>query len=102
MKAKGNSFFSSKKYQEAINFYTQAILFKPDPIFYSNRAACYANLGKSDEVIADCNEALKLDATYIKALNRRAQALEKKGNLSDSLYGNVLEAFELNGWVVVN
>ncbi|KAI8580286.1 hypothetical protein K450DRAFT_237744 [Umbelopsis ramanniana AG] len=86
LKAKGNSFFSSKKYQEAIDFYTQAILFKPDPIFYSNRAACYANLGKSDEVIADCNEALKLDSTYIKALNRRAQALEKKGNLSDSLY----------------
>ncbi|KAI9285944.1 hypothetical protein BC943DRAFT_276927 [Umbelopsis sp. AD052] len=86
LKAKGNSFFSSKKYQDAIDFYTQAILFKPDPIFYSNRAACYANLGKSDEVIADCNEALKLDSTYIKALNRRAQALEKKGNLSDSLY----------------
>jgi import receptor subunit TOM70 len=64
-------------------------LFKPDPIFYSNRAACYANLGKSDDVIADCNEALKLDPTYIKALNRRAQALEKKGNLSDSLYGTV-------------
>jgi len=86
LKAKGNSFFSSKKYQDAIDNYTQAILFKPDPIFYSNRAACYANLGKSDEVIADCNEALKLDPTYIKALNRRAQASEKKGNLSDSLY----------------
>jgi import receptor subunit TOM70 len=87
LKAKGNSFFSSKKYQDAIVNYTQAILFKPDPIFYSNRAACYANLGKVDEVIADCNEALKLDSTYIKALNRRAQALEKKGKLSDSLYG---------------
>lgn len=86
LKAKGNSFFSGKKYQDAIVNYTQAILFKPDPIFYSNRAACYANLGKVDEVIADCNEALKLDSTYIKALNRRAQAYEKKGKLSDSLY----------------
>ena len=87
LKAKGNSFFSSKNYQDAIVNYTRAILFKPDPIFFSNRAACYANMGKSEEVIADCNEALKLDSTYIKALNRRAQALEKKGNLGDSLYG---------------
>jgi import receptor subunit TOM70 len=63
-------------------------LFKADPIFYSNRAACYANLGFNDRVIEDCNEALALDPIYVKALNRRAHALEKKVDLENALYGN--------------
>ncbi|KAF7731599.1 TOM (translocase of outer membrane) complex component [Apophysomyces ossiformis] len=86
LKTKGNSQFSSRKYAEAVELYTQAIRFKKDPIFFSNRAACFANLGQNERVIEDCNEALKLDPVYVKALNRRAQALEKKGQLSDSLY----------------
>ncbi|KAI8391816.1 uncharacterized protein BYT42DRAFT_543308 [Radiomyces spectabilis] len=86
LKSKGNSQFSNKKYQEAVDLYTQAIRFKADPIFFSNRAACYANLGQNDRVIEDCNQALKLDPVYVKALNRRAQALEKKGDLAESLY----------------
>ncbi|KAG0169063.1 TOM (translocase of outer membrane) complex component [Apophysomyces sp. BC1015] len=86
LKTKGNSQFSSRKYEEAVELYTQAIRFKKDPIFFSNRAACFANLGQNEHVIDDCNEALKLDPVYVKALNRRAQALEKKGQLSESLY----------------
>lgn len=67
--------------------YTLALQYKADPIFFSNRAACYANLGYNDRVIEDCNEALRLDPVYVKALNRRAHALEKKGDLENSLYG---------------
>lgn len=70
-----------------MQLYTQAIRFKPDAIFYANRAACFANLDKQDNVIADCNEALKLDPVYVKALNRRALAYEKKEQFADSLYG---------------
>jgi import receptor subunit TOM70 len=44
-------------------------------------------LGYNDRVIEDCNEALQLDPVYVKALNRRAHALEKKGDLENSLYG---------------
>jgi import receptor subunit TOM70 len=64
-----------------------ALQYKADPIFFSNRAACYANLGYNDRVIEDCNEALRLDPVYVKALNRRAHALEKKGDLENALYG---------------
>ncbi|RUS17097.1 hypothetical protein BC937DRAFT_90417 [Endogone sp. FLAS-F59071] len=85
LKNRGNAKFGSKQYDEAIRLYTQAIAFNPDPVFYSNRAACYANSGKYDEVIQDCNEALKMDPKYIKALNRRAQAYENKEMLQESL-----------------
>ncbi|KAH9041843.1 hypothetical protein EDB84DRAFT_1436556 [Lactarius hengduanensis] len=52
----------------------------PEPVFYSNLAACY-----HEKVVADCNEALKLDAPYVKALNRRATALEALERYEDSL-----------------
>jgi import receptor subunit TOM70 len=41
------------------------------------------------KVIADCDEALKLDIKYIKALNRRATALESLSRLEEALRGNV-------------
>lgn len=64
-----------------------ALRYKADPIFYSNRAACYANLGQSEQVIQDCNDALKLDPVYVKALNRRAHAFEKLEKYEEALYG---------------
>ncbi|KAI9354773.1 hypothetical protein BD770DRAFT_347220 [Pilaira anomala] len=98
LKTKGNAKFSAKSYEEAAELYSLALKYKADPIFYSNRAACYANLGLNDRVIEDCNEALKLDPVYVKALNRRAHALEKKGDLENSLYDFtcvcILDAFK--------
>ncbi|WFC98981.1 TOM (translocase of outer membrane) complex component [Malassezia yamatoensis] len=79
LKGLGNKAYSSKKYEEAIDHYTKAIAASASAVFYSNRAACYANLGKPQEVIRDCDEALKIDRTYVKALNRRAVAAEQLG-----------------------
>ncbi|PKI83762.1 TOM (translocase of outer membrane) complex component [Malassezia vespertilionis] len=79
LKGKGNKAYSNKKFEDALADYTKAIAAQPSAVFYSNRAACYANLGKPEEVIKDCNEALKIDKTYIKALNRRAVAAEQLG-----------------------
>ncbi|KAI8365611.1 hypothetical protein EDC96DRAFT_481304 [Choanephora cucurbitarum] len=98
LKTKGNAKFSSKAYQEAADLYTLALKYKADPIFYSNRAACFANLNLNERVIEDCNEALRLDPVYVKALNRRAHALEKKGDLENALYDFtcvcILDAFK--------
>ena len=76
LKGLGNKAYSSKKYEEAIAHYTKAIAAWPSAVFFSNRAACYSNLGKLEEVIKDCDEALKMDNTYVKALNRRAVAAD--------------------------
>ncbi|KAJ7485131.1 hypothetical protein B0H11DRAFT_2018236 [Mycena galericulata] len=79
-KTKGNAAYSNKKFAVAANLYTLAIDVspKPEPVYYSNRAACYVNMTppKHELVVQDCDEALKLDPNYVKALNRRAMALE--------------------------
>jgi import receptor subunit TOM70 len=58
--------YSAKKYNDAIRLYSQAIAFNPDPVYYSNRAACYFLIDKFDKVIEDTTLALKLNPTYIK------------------------------------
>jgi mitochondrial import receptor subunit TOM70 len=42
LKAKGNNAYQQRKFAQAAELYTQAIDLspKPEPVFYSNRAAC--------------------------------------------------------------
>lgn len=88
-KTKGNLAFNNKDYAEAIRLYTQAIRFQSNASFYASRAACYANMELYDKVLEDCSTALLLNPTFTKALYCRAQALEKKGDLSEALFGKV-------------
>ncbi|KAH0542033.1 hypothetical protein FGG08_003497 [Glutinoglossum americanum] len=85
LKAAGNKAYGSKNYNEAIKLYGKAILCKPDPIFYSNRAACYNALGEWQKVVDDTTSALALDPEYVKALNRRANAYERVEKYSEAL-----------------
>lgn len=85
LKAAGNKAYGSKEYNRAIDLYTQAILCKADPVFYSNRAACWNAMSNWEKVIEDTTAALNLDSEYVKALNRRANAYEQEGNYSEAL-----------------
>ncbi|KAG0258442.1 TOM (translocase of outer membrane) complex component [Actinomortierella ambigua] len=85
LKTRGNSQYAAKKWEEAIRLYSQAIAFTPDPVYYSNRAACYAIVGQFDKVIDDSTAALKLNPTYVKALGRRAHAYENTGKTQEAL-----------------
>lgn len=85
LKAAGNTAYGSKDYNKAIELYSKAILCKPDPIFYSNRAACYNALGQWDKVIEDTTAAINIDSEYVKALNRRANAYEHLEKFSEAL-----------------
>ena len=55
-KNRGNKYYAAKKYQKAIEMYTKAIHYyhaKGNPkcaVFFSNRAACFANLSQFDKV----------------------------------------------------
>ena len=81
----GNKAFGSKDYNRAIELYGKAILCKPDPVFYSNRAACYNILSDWDKVIEDTSAAIAMNSEYVKALNRRGIAYEHLGKYSDGL-----------------
>ena len=85
LKQAGNKAYGDKNYNDAISLYGKAILCKPDPIFFSNRAACYNALGFWDKVVEDTTAALNIDSEYVKALNRRAHAYEKLEKFSEAL-----------------
>ena len=91
LKKKGNDAYQSRKFAIAADFYTGAIAVspQPEPVFYSNRAACYVNMEppQHERVVEDCDEALKLDSRYVKALNRRATALEALERYEEALRG---------------
>ncbi|KAL6721405.1 TOM (translocase of outer membrane) complex component [Lecanora helva] len=85
LKVAGNKAYGDKSYNDAIDLYGKAVLCKPDPIFYSNRAACYNALGSWEKVVEDTTAAINLDNEYVKALNRRANAYEHLEKYSEAL-----------------
>lgn len=85
LKAAGNKAYGDKAYNKAIGLYTQAILCKPDPVFYSNRAACHSAMSEWDQVIDDTTAAITMDPEYVKAINRRATAYEHQKKYSEAL-----------------
>ncbi|PLB35787.1 putative mitochondrial outer membrane translocase receptor (TOM70) [Aspergillus candidus] len=85
LKAAGNKAYGSKDYNNAIELYGKAIICKPDPVFYSNRAACYNVLSEWDKVVEDTSAAIAMDSEYVKALNRRAIAYEHQEKYSEAL-----------------
>ncbi|KAI1081147.1 import receptor [Whalleya microplaca] len=85
LKNSGNKAYGSKDYPRAIDLYSKAILCKPDPIFFSNRAACYNAQSDWEKVVEDTTAAVNLDPLYVKALNRRANAYEHLSQFSEAL-----------------
>lgn len=80
--SEGNTFFKEKKYEKAIEKYTEAIqLDASDVTFYSNRSACYAALEKWAEAAEDGRQCIITDKSFVKGYFRAALALQKLGNL---------------------
>lgn len=106
----GNAKFKIGKFNEAIELYDKAIETCPKEnahdlsTFYQNRAAAYEQLQKWSSVKSDCTSALELNPRYVKALNRRAKALENMNELSSSLEDItatcILEGFQNNSTLV--
>ncbi|KAF8834259.1 mitochondrial outer membrane translocase receptor TOM70 [Paxillus ammoniavirescens] len=102
LKSRGNNLYQTRKFEQAADFYTQAIEVspRPEPVFFSNRAACFMNMSppQFERVVADCDDALRQDPNYVKALNRRANALESltryEESLRDFTAATILEKFQ--------
>jgi tetratricopeptide (TPR) repeat protein len=91
IKAEGNLHFKGGRYEQAIEAYTRSLELlpredHPEAVkIYSNRAACHAQGGNHRQVVADCNAALALEPTAIKALMRRSHALESLEKFESAL-----------------
>ncbi|KAF9788389.1 mitochondrial outer membrane translocase receptor TOM70 [Thelephora terrestris] len=89
LKKKGNDHYQKDSFEQAAEFYTRAINVSPteEPVYYSNRGACYMNMKppQFDLIIEDCDKAIALNKDYVKAINRRANALEALDRLEEAL-----------------
>merc|ERR1711997_1413201 len=82
--------FKALQFGEAITKYTEALKRNPeDHKIYSNRATCFCKLMRWDAAMADCNAAIKLEPTFIKAYIR-------KGKINHCLkqYHKALQAYK--------
>ncbi|ESO86302.1 hypothetical protein LOTGIDRAFT_195247, partial [Lottia gigantea] len=78
-KEEGNVAFRAGQYQQAYDLYTTALSIdqynkSTNSKLYCNRATVSAKLGKHEDCIKDCTEAIELDSSYVKAYLRRARS----------------------------
>ncbi|KAL1488900.1 hypothetical protein ABEB36_014689 [Hypothenemus hampei] len=86
LKEQGNRLYNLRKYEEAINCYSKAIIKNPDVAHYfTNRALCYLKLLKWDNACVDCRRALDMDPNIVKGHFFLGQALSEIGSLDEAV-----------------
>ncbi|KAF0873454.1 TTC1 protein, partial [Crocuta crocuta] len=99
LKEEGNAQFKKGDYIEAESSYSQALQMCPScfqkdrSVLFSNRAAARMKQDKKEMAISDCNKAIQLNPSYIRAILRRAELYEKTDKLDEALedYKSILE-----------
>ena len=82
LKAKGNAAFSAKNFEEAIDYFGQAIAVDPqNHVLYSNRSACYASLKQYQKAADDAEECVKIKPDWAKGWTRKGAALHGLNDL---------------------
>merc|ERR1712038_2146117 len=92
-KERGNKLYKSKKFDDALAAYDEAIALDPTNMtFISNKAAVYFTTKKYDDCIEACKEAVEVGKANrapfedrAKAYTRCAKAYQKKGDLLNAI-----------------
>jgi tetratricopeptide (TPR) repeat protein len=79
IKTRAKACIGSRNYPEAVRLYSKAIELTSDDnaalaILFANRSMVNLNMGKSADALLDADEAVKLDANYLKGYYRQAMA----------------------------
>ncbi|KAI1432939.1 hypothetical protein GGR50DRAFT_688625 [Xylaria sp. CBS 124048] len=90
MKEDGNEDYKAGRWQEAIDKYTAALDVDPtnrgiNSKLLQNRALCRLKLKAYNDAIADCERAISLDPTYLKARKTKANALGQAEKWEDAV-----------------
>ncbi|CAN0917302.1 Protein CLMP1 [Linum grandiflorum] len=92
LKEEGNKRFQNKDYVGALEQYESGLRLTPNShpdraVFHSNRAACLMQMKPIDydSVISECSMALQVQPRFVRALLRRARALEAIGKFEMAL-----------------
>ncbi|XP_069676526.1 RNA polymerase II-associated protein 3 isoform X2 [Periplaneta americana] len=77
-KDRGNEYFRSGDYEQAVKHYSTSIALCPTPAAYNNRAIAHLKLHNYNAALADCNQVLEAEPLNVKALLRRGIAHQNK------------------------
>lgn len=81
MKRIGNGAFKEENYEKAVTYYSKALDQRKDSsVLWNNRALSYIRLGLFEKALDDCEWALKINETNLKALLNSAKCYRKLGN----------------------
>jgi DnaJ family protein C protein 7 len=89
-KVRADDYVKEKEYVKALETYTEALSVDTKNHFtnaklFCNRALVHLELGKIDDAISDCTEAIQFDQNYTKAYVRRARCFRKRGRLEEAM-----------------
>eukprot|EP00994_Dinema_validum_P000048 NODE_100_length_2545_cov_148.215946_g67_i0.p1 GENE.NODE_100_length_2545_cov_148.215946_g67_i0~~NODE_100_length_2545_cov_148.215946_g67_i0.p1 ORF type:complete len:733 (+),score=271.53 NODE_100_length_2545_cov_148.215946_g67_i0:75-2273(+) len=81
-KEAGNEAFKAERWADAEEHFSKAIsLDKTNHVFFSNRSACYVNLGDFEKGLEDAQACVKLAPRWVKGYGRVATAYHRLGEL---------------------
>lgn len=82
LKAEGNKLFAEKKFQEAIEKFSQAIELDPtNHVLYSNRSGAWASLRNYEKALEDASKTTEIKPDWAKGWGRKGTALHGTGDL---------------------
>lgn len=87
LKNKGNEAFKKGAYNEALDFYSDAI--KADPtnyLYYSNRSAAYQKLKQYDRMIRDAQKCIELNPSFVKGYFRLATGYKTTQQFTEAFH----------------
>lgn len=90
LKAKGNVEFAARRYEAAIQHYSDAVAAVSGEadaphVLYSNRSACYAGLKDYSKALEDAEKTIELNPSFAKGYGRKGVALHGARRYDESI-----------------
>lgn len=86
LKAEGNKAFTEKRFQEAVDKFSQAIeIDSQNHVLYSNRSGAYASLKDWKNALEDAKKTTEIKPDWSKGWSRKGGALHGEGDLVGAL-----------------
>ncbi|XP_020221967.1 uncharacterized protein LOC109804531 [Cajanus cajan] len=97
LKILGNKAMHCEMYDNAIDLYSMALaLLKDNAVYFCNRAAVLTKVGRFEDAIRDCYEAIKLKPGYVMAYYRIGCAYYEQGKNLEAIREGFLKVLELD------
>ncbi|KAJ8534504.1 hypothetical protein K7X08_016232 [Anisodus acutangulus] len=85
LKRIGNENYKKGNFVEALSLYDKAIAISPgNAVLHSNRAAALIGLKRLGEAVRECEEAIRLDPSYVRAHQRLGSLLLRLGQVENT------------------